>query len=82
MNKRQKIIVGVFLIVIAFLIFFPPISASHHGKTLNVGRSFLFAWDGFYEINIQKLFLEISGTAALGIALILLAGLMNKKERG
>lgn len=79
MNKTQKIIIAITLLIIAFILIYPPVGRHIGGEGVKLilpnGRNLVFLFKPEHSINIPNLLAEIFAIACIGGALIIIFGL-------
>ena len=79
MNKAQKITIAITLLIMAFLLIYPPVGQVAGGQGIKIilveGRSLVFLLRDMHHINVASLVAELLAIACMGGALIILFGL-------
>ena len=82
MNKAQKITIAITLLIMAFLLIYPPVGRIAAGQgvkiTLAEGRSLVFLLRDLQLINVASLVAELLAISFIGGALTVLFSLKKK----
>lgn len=88
MNKTQKITIAISLLIMFFILIYPPVvKIQAPSYLLPAGRNFIFSfpksgdWEdlGDLQIDIKKLIAELLAIACMGGAFVILLGLKKKR---
>jgi len=88
MNKAQKIIMAIALLVMFFILIYPPkVYITRDGNLFPFGRGIIFSFPkseyvaGFsqLQIDIKRLSVELLAIACMGGALVILFGLKTRR---
>ena len=82
MNKSQKKVIAITLLVMALILIYPPVEEYVHKDLYDPdGRAFLFLIDdliGTHRLNIMNLIAELLVVGILGGAIIIFFGLKKR----
>ncbi len=82
MNKAQKIIIAIALLIMAFILIYPPVGRMLGGEGVKLilpqGRSLIFSLNSRQQINVTNLVAELMAVVFFSGALVVLFGLKRK----
>ena len=82
MNKAQKIIIAIALLIMAFILIYPPVGRMLGGEGVKLilpqGRSLIFSLNSQQQINVTNLVAELMAVVFFSGALVVLFSLKRK----
>jgi len=74
MNKKQRVIVFIAIVVILVMFLFPPMQTNfEHGEITNRGFDFIFFYGSRHMVNVAQLLTQWAGVLIIGVLAFFLA---------